>query len=147
MQKVVRKTALARNQAQRKAILGDKRSKRQELKSALRERFAYNRAQLDRARDERKRREDDWLRGPLAPRHDAGLGKKSFGALLPQEMNLPKVPEHLRRRFINFAAGDRVCVIKGREKGKISEVSRVDEESQTVTLKDLNVVWFSCSVK
>lgn len=142
MQKVIRRTALARNQAQRKAILNAKAAKREDFKNALRERFAFNRAEIDRIRDERQRRQDDWMRGPLAPQRDAGLEGKSFGALSPESINLPKVPEHLRRKYINIAAGDRVVVTKGRDKGKISEVARVDPESESVTVKDLNVVRF-----
>lgn len=140
MQKVIRRTALARNQAQRKVIRAAKTAEREELKDTLRQRFAYNRIQLDAVRSERERRREDWMRGPLAPQRDAGPEGASFGALSPQAMNPPTIPKHLRRKYINVAAGDRVCILKGKDKGKISEVTRVDESNETVTVKDLNMV-------
>ncbi|KAK1138764.1 hypothetical protein N8T08_002029 [Aspergillus melleus] len=139
MQKVIRRTALARNQAQRKAIRASKTAEREELKDTLRQRFAYNRIQLDAIRSERERRREDWVRGPLAPQRDAGPDGASFGALSPQAMNPPSIPKHLRRKYINIAPGDRVCIIKGKDQGKINEVTRVDESNETVTVKDLNM--------
>lgn len=140
MQKVIRRTALARNQAQRKAIRATKAAQREDLKDSLRQRFAYNRIELDNLRAERQRRREDWLRGPLAPQRDAGLEGRLFGALSPQAMNPPPVPEHLRRKYINIAPGDRVCIMKGKDKGKINEVTRVDATTETVVVKDLNMV-------
>ncbi|KAL3434736.1 hypothetical protein BDV09DRAFT_169261 [Aspergillus tetrazonus] len=139
MQKVVRRTALARNQAQRKAIRANKDARHEELNDSLRQRFAYNRFQLDNIRAERLRRREDWMRGPLAPQRDAGLDGKMFGALSPQAMQPPAIPKHLRRKYINFAPGDRVCILKGRDKGKINVVTRVDPENETLTVKDCNV--------
>ncbi|RMJ20863.1 KOW motif domain protein [Aspergillus sp. HF37] len=139
MQKVIRKTALARNQAQRKAILGKKGATREELKLALQDRFKYDRVQIDRVRAERQHRQEDWLRGPLAPQRDTGVEGMSFGAIDPQTMHLPKVRPDQRRKFINFAVRDRVCITKGRDKGKISEVTEVNAESESVIVKDLNV--------
>ncbi|KAL4900561.1 hypothetical protein BDW74DRAFT_161650 [Aspergillus multicolor] len=139
MQKIVRRTALARNQAQRKAILAKKDAKHEDLNDSLRQRFQYNRFQLDHIRAERLRRREDWLKGPLAPQRDAGLDGKQFGALSPQSMNPPAIPKHLRRKYINFAPGDRVCIMKGRDKGKINVVTRVDDTNETVIVKDCNV--------
>jgi large subunit ribosomal protein L24 len=142
MQKAIRKTALARNQAQRKAILGKKGARREELKLALRERFNYDRLEIDRVRAERQRRKEDWLQGPLAPQRDTGVEAKSFGAVTPETLYPPKVRPDRRRKFINFTTNDRVCIIKGRDKGKISEVRSVNAETETVMVKDLNLVWF-----
>ncbi|GIK06861.1 hypothetical protein Aspvir_002513 [Aspergillus viridinutans] len=139
MQKIIRRTALARNQAQRKAIRAAKAAEREEFKDALRQRFAFNRIELDNIRAERIRRREDWLRGPLAPKRDAGLDGKTFGSLSPQAMNPPTIPKHLRRKYINIAAGDRVCIMKGRDKGKIGEVIKVDPNNETVMVKDLNM--------
>jgi large subunit ribosomal protein L24 len=55
-------------------------------------------------------------------------------------MNPPTIPKHLRRKYINIAAGDRVCIMKGRDKGKIGEVIKVDPNNETVMVKDLNMV-------
>ncbi|KAL4896458.1 hypothetical protein BDV59DRAFT_170702 [Aspergillus ambiguus] len=139
MQKIIRRTALARNQAQRKAIRATKKAEQEELKDHLRNRFAYDRIEIDNVRNERQRRREDWLRGPLAPQRDAGLSGKYFGALSPHAMSPTAIPKHLRRKYINIAPGDRVCVMKGKDKGKINEVTRVDPENETVTVKDLNI--------
>ncbi|KAL4881464.1 hypothetical protein BJY04DRAFT_188990 [Aspergillus karnatakaensis] len=139
MQKLVRRTALARNQAKRKTIRSAKSERRDDLNDTLRQRFQYNRLEIDNIRAERLRRREDWMRGPLAPQRDAGIDGKTFGALSPQSMRPPAIPKHLRRKFINFSPGDRVCIMKGRDKGKINEVTRVDVENETVTVKDLNV--------
>ncbi|RJE23721.1 KOW motif domain protein [Aspergillus sclerotialis] len=140
MQNVIRKVALARNQAKRKAILSTKDARRKEWNEFLKGQFSYNRAHLDNIRNERQRRQEDWARGPLAPRRDSGMDGKPFGTLgLEGGLRLPEIPKHMRRKYINFAKGDRVCVMKGRDKGKISEISSVDVESESVTLKDLNL--------
>lgn len=141
MQRVIRRTALARNQAQRKKVLAVKDAEREELNDALRQRFAFNRMELDNIRAERQRRREDWMRGPLAPKRDAGPEGKGLGTLSPQAMNPPLIPKHLRRKYINIAPGDRVCVIKGNDKGKINEVTRVDPNNETITVKDTNMVW------
>lgn len=140
MQRVIRRTALARNQAQRKRVLAAKDAEREELNDSLRQRFTFNRLELDNIRAEKQRRREDWMRGPLAPKRDAGPEGKAFGALSPQAMNPPTIPKHLRRKYINIAPGDRVCVIKGNDKGKINEVTRVDPGNETVTVKDTNMV-------
>lgn len=140
MQKVIRRTALARNQAQRKAKIAVKKEQREEFKEALRQRFALERMRLDAEREERIRRRDDWLRGPLAPKRDAGAAASYYGSLIPQALQPPKVPAHLRREYINIAPGDRVCIMKGPDKGKIGDVVNVDPETETVTVKDLNMV-------
>ncbi|KAL4944238.1 hypothetical protein BDV06DRAFT_187888 [Aspergillus oleicola] len=139
MQKIVRRTAQARNQAQRKAIRATKSAERSEVRESLRQKFAWQRHHVDNIRAERLQRREDWMKGPLAPQRDAGFEEKSYGALNPQAMRPPPIPKNLRRKYINFAPGDRVCLMKGRDKGKIDVVTRVDEETETLTVKDLNM--------
>ncbi|KAL4930644.1 mitochondrial 54S ribosomal protein uL24m [Aspergillus undulatus] len=139
MQKIVRRTALARNQAQRKAIRAAKAAEHEDLRSALRSQFAFKRNELDNIRAERLQRREDYLRGPLAPQRDVGPQGASYGAVHPQAMRPPDIPKHLRRKYINFAPGDRVCIMKGKDKGKIEVVTRVDPDNETVTVKDLNM--------
>lgn len=140
MQNVIRKTALARNQAQRKVIRAEKVARRKEAKSALMQRFAFDRQELDNIRAQKKNAREDWLRGPLAPRRDVGVDGRTYGAFAPHTMNPPAIPKHLRRKFFNFVPGDRVCVIRGREKGNIDTITEVNHENETVTLKNTNIV-------
>jgi large subunit ribosomal protein L24 len=76
------------------------------------------------------------MRGPLAPKRDSGPEAQYYGALPPHAVHAPKVAKHLQRKFINLAPGDRVCLLKGQNKGKILEVMRVDPETDTVTVKN-----------
>lgn len=138
MQKVIRRTALARNQAKRKAIRAEKKEQREEWLTVSRQRASFDRIQHDIVRAERERRREDWMRGPLAPRRDVGTEAKQYGALPATVISQPPIPKHLRRRYFNIHPGDRVCVMKGKDKGKIDEVVRVNMETETVTLKTLN---------
>lgn len=140
MDKVVRRIALARNQAKRKAIREEKGLRRTSYKEYLKNTFAQRRLELDAIRNERERRREDWLRGPLAPRRDVGAQGLTFGALQPELISPVKLPQHLRRRYVNFAPGDRVCIIRGRDQGRIDEVQSVDVESETVTTGELRKV-------
>lgn len=140
MQKVIRRTALARNQAKRKAIRAEKKEQREEWLTVSRQRASFDRIQHDIVRAERERRREDWMRGPLAPRRDVGTEAKQYGALPATVISQPPIPKHLRRRYFNIHPGDRVCVMKGKDKGKIDEVVRVNMETETVTLKTLNRV-------
>lgn len=140
MQNVIRKTALARNQAQRKVILAEKAARRKEVKGAFRQRVNFQRQALDNIRAQKKNAREDWMRGPLAPRRDVGLEGRTYGALSPEALNPPEVPKHLRRKYFNFVPGDRVCVIRGRDKGNIDEILSVNHESETVTVRNMNMV-------
>lgn len=106
----------------------------------LRSQFQLNRLKIDAEREEKKNRWEDWMRGPLAPKRDAGVQASHYGAITPMAVQPPKIPKHLRRQYINIAPGDRVCLMKGKDKGKIGEVVSVDEETEHVTVKDLNMV-------
>lgn len=145
MQKVIQRTATARKQAQKKLFRAKKEEKLVDRKDTIRMRKEY-RAVIDNAKAARQARWEDWAKGPLAPKRDSGLQATTFGALEPAAMHPPKLPKHERRKHILFAPGDRVCIIKGRDKGKINEIVQVNEESETVLIKDLNVVcvWHGC---
>lgn len=100
----------------------------------------YSRALIDNAKAARQARWEDWTKGPLAPKRDSGPQATTFGALDPAILHPPRVPNHQRRKHILFTPGDRVCIIRGRNKGKINEITQVNEESETVFIKNLNVV-------
>jgi large subunit ribosomal protein L24 len=136
MQKVIRRTALAKGQAQRKAMIAAKKQKRTDYKEFVKQKQQRESALCQVARRERLNRKDDWLRGPLAAKRDSGAEAGNYGALSPQLLNLPKIPRHLRRKYINVVAGERVCIIRGQNKGKIYEVDSVDAETETVTLRN-----------
>ena len=87
-----------------------------------------------------KVQKEDWATGPrLMARRDIGATKLSYGSVSPRIAYNPVVPEK-RRKKAWLAAGDRVVILSGRDKGKIDVVQEVLEDEQVVKLKDLNTV-------
>lgn len=140
MQKVIQRTAAARKQAQKKIFRAKKHEALVDRKDTTRQRREFNKALIGNAKAARQARWEDWSKGPLAPKRDAGLEATTYGTMEGQTMHPPKIPDHLRRKQILFTPGDRVCIIRGRDAGKINEISQVNEDSETVLIKDLNMV-------
>jgi len=140
MQRVIQRTAAARKQAQRKALNNSKKPDPETKRQQFRAQVEYNKALAQQKKDAVKHRREDWLKGPLAPKRDSGLEAFSYGGVSPQLVQPPPLPKHKRRKHILFAPGDRVCVVNGKEKGRICEISGVKEEEDMVFLKNTNVV-------
>lgn len=87
----------------------------------------------------RKNRKEDYDLGPLAPRRDIGKDAETYGTVDSIRFQRVTVPKW-KRRWCGFEVGDRVVLLKGRDKGKIGVVDEKDEESETVRVKDLNMV-------
>ncbi|CRG85351.1 hypothetical protein PISL3812_02444 [Talaromyces islandicus] len=139
MQNVIRRTALARNQAARKLKIQQKQEAREEVKTFIRENGQQEKNKNQLSKEARLRRTDDWLRGSIAPKVDSGLFAETYGTAPPFGMALPKIPKHQRKKYINFAKGDRVAILKGIDKGKIGVIDSVDPERESVTLKNHNI--------
>lgn len=140
MQKVIQRTATARKQAQKKVFRAKQQNALVDRKDTIRVRKDYNRALIDNIKGAREARWEDWQKGDLAPKRDAGPAANIYGSLGSMLLHPPRIPKHLRRKHILFAAGDRVVVIRGRDKGKINEITQVNEDSETVVIKDINQV-------
>lgn len=140
MDKVFRRTALAVHQAKRRARVATEKENRRLRKQAISERARYQQSILRNEKQERQQRREDWMMGPLAPRRDAGERYDAFGTVSLDRIQLPTVFKGNRRRYINFAVGDRAVVIRGQDKGKISKIVSIMEPQQSVRLKDLNMV-------
>lgn len=143
MQQIFKRAAVARTQAKRKAKRVTAMDRRNQLKSNIQERIALRRSELDEAIEERKNRREDWMRGPLAPRRDVGTRNGVYGTVASNRLRLPKVEPSKRMKHTPFAAGDRVCVLQGRDKGKIGRIMNLDVESQSVVVDGVNVVSFA----
>jgi large subunit ribosomal protein L24 len=140
MQKVLRRSLLARNQALRKTRRDDKKELKRAVKEFHRDRIMRDKALRGYVKAERSARREDWLLGPLAPQRDVGDQKGLYGTMTPMAVRQPKVPERQRPESLNFAVGDRVVVVRGRPKGMISEIKTINEESMTVILEGINTV-------
>jgi large subunit ribosomal protein L24 len=90
-------------------------------------------------KEARKSFKEDWELGPLAPRRDAGDRLNTYGSIDPIAYRLPEVKEEGWKKWFPIAEGDRVVVMKGREKGKIGVVADdFDETRESVTVSGLN---------
>ncbi|KAL1635483.1 hypothetical protein SLS58_010240 [Diplodia intermedia] len=140
MQKAIQRTAMAKRQAARKAQKAtemqkafDKRANRKELQQI---KTTANKAIVE----AKKRRREDWLLGPLAPRRDVGEWREKYATVDSRRTNLPDAdPDVVKTQLAPFAEGDRVVILKGIDKGKIGELREVDEETRTVRVKGLNL--------
>ncbi|EEP77079.1 conserved hypothetical protein [Uncinocarpus reesii 1704] len=139
MQKVIRRSVLATNQAKRKARIEASKNRHEELQSILREKTALQRSLLDEALEERRNRRDDWMRGPLAPKRDVGKRSGLYGTISTTRLRMPKILPEARTKYITIAAGDRVCLVRGADKGKIGKVLNVDSETETVAVEGINI--------
>lgn len=110
----------------------DKRANRKELQQI---KTLANRTIVD----ARKRRREDWLLGPLAPRRDVGELREKYGTIDARRTQLPAADPDTKLELAPFAEGDRVVLLKGRDKGKIGVVREFDDETQTVRIKNLNM--------
>ena len=143
MQKVLRRNLLARNQSLRKARKRDKLEHRLETRESFQENRQQMRAlDLD-VRNERRTRREDWILGPLAPDRNVGDRKGVYGTLESRAARSPLVVTKHRAKYVPYTVGDRVVVVRGRERGKIAAIKEVDEERETVELDGVNIVSIS----
>jgi large subunit ribosomal protein L24 len=140
MQKVLRRSLLARNQSLRKTRRLDKKELKKEEKEFHRDRVMREKALRGYVKAERTARREDWFLGPLAPQRDVGDQKGIYGTMSPMAIRQPKLPERQREEYINFAVGDRVVVVRGRSKGRITDIKTIDAEAITVGLEGVNTV-------
>ncbi|PGH27524.1 hypothetical protein AJ80_00765 [Polytolypa hystricis UAMH7299] len=138
MQKVIRYTSLARRQADRKAKIAKARINYADRHEVVKDQIQARRQFLDDVNTERKTRREDWMKGPLAPRRDVGDREGLYGTISGERTRAPAIPKEKQKSLVFLAAGDRVCVIRGRDKGRIGNVGSVDKESDTLTISGIN---------
>jgi large subunit ribosomal protein L24 len=139
MQRIIQRSAAAKRNADRRMQKlvehhekGKGWSRRQEAQRIRK----YNHALI---KDARLARQEDWARGALAPRRDVGEKAQTYGSVDIFHMNLAERQEVNKPKWSHIAEGDRVVVIKGREKGKIGLVENLDLDRGAVNIKDVNM--------
>jgi len=140
MQKVVRRAERAHRAAARKFA---KESEHHDKSKAWERHEQIKRFQKTvnhNIRDVRKNRHLDWEAGPLAPRRDVGDKVTTYGAMSLWDFQLPDTHPNQRPKFFPFSEGDRVVLIRGRDMGKIGEVTEINVEKSSVTIKGINKV-------
>jgi large subunit ribosomal protein L24 len=148
MQKVIRRTLLAKRQAARRNAVraGKSSSDARELRKMGLKRISQSlRADTQAARVARR---EDWLLGPLAPRRDAGDAREAYGAVDTVRMQSVEKVKGTWRRW-GIVEGDRVVIVQEghRERGFIGIVSEVREKSEDCIVRGLNKVGFSLGVR
>lgn len=89
--------------------------------------------------DARKNRNVDWNLGALAPRRDVGEKATSYGSMSIYDFNLPELGRDEQMDFVPVSEGDRVVVMKGRDRGKIGEIADVLRDRDAVRINGINV--------
>lgn len=165
MQKSLRISLQARNQALKRAHRQTAKETKEEWRDWRRDTIRKNRVANGYVKEERANRREDWIRGPLAPNRNSGLQKDVYGSVDPTFLQNRPIPEAARAgpkklssaavdsedrhegfqgqgNIGNIVVGDRVVVVKGHEKmkGKIGSVTEVDTESEVVKLQNINSV-------
>ncbi|KAH0536084.1 hypothetical protein FGG08_007011 [Glutinoglossum americanum] len=140
MQKVIRRTALAKAQHARKAQRRSERLAWEARKAKLGEDRERSRLVYKDIKQARITRREDWELGPLAPLRNVGSAKETYGAMEVKRIRPTEVLQDERIKFWNIVEDDRVVVLEGRDKGKIGAVKSLEKKSNTVTVEGLNMV-------
>ncbi|CAG7957718.1 unnamed protein product [Penicillium nalgiovense] len=139
MQRVIQRTATARRQALKKSQKAHERQELLERVSIRRARKDFGNALSSQFQAARKNRWEDWEKGPLAPMRDSGLQRTTYGGQEASILHPPRLPKQEQRRHVLFAEGDRVCVVRGWDEGKIDVIQQVNRDSETVLIKEINM--------
>lgn len=141
MQKIKQRTAAAVRQAARRKDRAAAIKQSEERWSSNNQAVMQRRVQAQFFRGERKQRREDYEAGRLAPRRDVGEFGEKYGTL--DQVLLQNVEKHGRDQieWWPIREGDRVVVLKGRDAGKIGQVTTVNKDAVTVNVWGLNQVW------
>ncbi|MCJ1473233.1 hypothetical protein MMC13_001884 [Lambiella insularis] len=139
MQKLLRRTALVKRQAARKAAQRQGRLDSDERKLRLNEQKTINISVRSDTRAARLARHEDWLLGPLAPKRDAGDARDTYGTLDARRLRGVDKPKDQVKDW-GIVEGDRVVIVLDghRERGKIGRVREVRKEAEECFVTGLN---------
>ncbi|KAK0924247.1 hypothetical protein LTR91_000779 [Friedmanniomyces endolithicus] len=141
MQKVVQRTLRAERVTNRKKAKAREHLSKAEGWSNFHATNRLKRVTSANIRTARLARQEDWEAGALlAPRRDVGEQANTYGAIMMYNANVPELPARKQPKWLPFSEGDRLLVIKGRDKGRIGECIEVQKERGCVRIKGLNVM-------
>lgn len=136
MQKVIQRSQYAKQYAKRKIKARKENLQADEVWELRQSRFRQNRETAQFFRDARSNRKADWETGTLAPRRDVGEKATTYGAMSVYNFQPVDLNPKDRPKWCAVTEGDRVVVIKGRDKGTIAEVQEVHLERGCLQLRD-----------
>lgn len=147
MQKLMRRTAQAERQVIRRSKKQGKMRKMALQRQDFKQRMAGTQEAHASLKDATRRRREDWEMGSLAPRRDTPLPDSSgayWGSVSLSRNLADRIPEKQRdlacrwaggRKTLCIKQGDRVAIMEGPDKGKISTIKYVQEEGAFVALE------------
>jgi large subunit ribosomal protein L24 len=141
MQKLLKRSALARRQVERKYKQKLAQKEKVDQLTRVSQAATISKEYGANKRYERQARREDWNMGNLAPKRDAGDNAGLYGSISIDAMKgVELAPKH--RAKIPFEPGDRVVIVQKRhpDQGKIGKIIEVKEENGTVTVEGLNMV-------
>lgn len=141
MQKLLKRTVLAKRQAARKAAARTGKYESDSQKLRVKEQTQINTSVREDRRAAQRARHEDWLLGPLAPKRDVGDVRDTYGTLSPRRLRgVEKAKQQVKDWGI--VAGDRVVIAQDghRDKGKIGKVREVRKAAEECFVQGLNRV-------
>ena len=141
MQKVLRRTALAKKQAERRLAARKGKNNSDERKLRDNEQTLLRKAVRDDILNARLARREDFLLGPLAPRRDVGDKKDIYGTIGSRQLKGVEKPEGQYKDW-GIVAGDRVVIVQDghRERGRIGTVREVRKAAEECIIQGMNMV-------
>ncbi|KAI1809631.1 KOW domain-containing protein [Poronia punctata] len=148
MQKILRRVATAERVVTKRQKAKDMKFFKKEKKEKLNQRQEQTTAALREVQAAKKAIKDDWALGPLSPRRDVGEWAGAHGAIGEQRFagpgSISLAARNARCKWAGgayhlcLAVGDRVVLLDGPDKGRIGEITSIDEYSAEVTVEGLN---------
>ena len=148
MQKVLRRTIFAENQAARRLARRKETARRQRERDRREQRGFNRRDEVATLKAAGLAHKEDWTLGPLAPWREVGDAKETYGTVNTQRSKgaLLGTKERMERLAamggwnLNIVKGDRVVLLEGRDKGKIGKITNMDVARGECTVEGLNMV-------
>lgn len=136
MQKVLQRSKYAKQYANKRIQARKEKLQADEVWELRQTHARQNREKGALYREARTNRQVDWKAGPLAPRRDVGEKAHSYGAMSVYNFQPPDLYPQNRPKWCGITEGDRVVVVKGRDKGTIAEVQEVFLSRGSLQLRD-----------
>ena len=142
MQKVLRRTQLAKGQARRKAEQSEKIKASNLYRYAKRQQKPLNAETRGAVRAARRVQQEDWTLGALAPKRDAGADAEKYGTVSVRRIQPPVEKGDGWWKDYCIAEGDRVVIVEPghRDRGKIGTVKELKMKAEHCVVQGLNEV-------
>ena len=141
MQKLLRRTELAKRQAARKYAARKEKWESDTRKLRVQEQKVTNISIRNDRRAALVARHEDWHLGPLAPKRDVGDAQYTYGSLDSRRFRGVEKPKEEVKNW-GIVRGDRVVIVQNGhpERGRIGTVTEVREEAEECFVKGMNRV-------